>query len=100
PDARLRPNVGKMVSDRLHQMGLAQAHAAVYEQRVVRNARVFRDLDRGSARELVRLAGDEALEAEALVETAALGCRRRLGGARLGLGGPCKRFRAAREHQT
>ena len=54
--------VGELVADRLQQVGLAQAHAAVDEQRVVGDAGVLGDLDRGRARELVRLAGHEAVE--------------------------------------
>jgi len=45
--ARLRPLVGDMVADRLHEVGLAQAHPAVDEQRVVGNPGVLGDLDGG-----------------------------------------------------
>src|SRR5687767_6831220 len=81
-----------MIADRLHQMGLAQANAAIDEQRVVRNTGVFSDLNRGGARQLICLAGDEAVESEATIEAPALGHLRRL--ARR----PCLGLRRARGH--
>jgi len=41
------------VADCVNQMGLSQAHATVDEERVVRCAGMFGDLQRGSARELI-----------------------------------------------
>ena len=52
-------------------MGLAQADAAVEEQRVVGLARVARHLDGGGLGELVALALDEAVEGEVRVDPAA-----------------------------
>ena len=100
PDASVGPRVGERIADRLHQVGLAQAHAAIDEQRVIGNAGVFGHLDRRSAGELVRLAGHEAVERESPVEARALrqGWRLR-NGARRGLGGSRGRIRTAREHQ-
>ncbi|MDT4826719.1 hypothetical protein FQZ97_600360 [compost metagenome] len=53
-------------------MGLAQAYAAVQEQRVVRRARVLGNLQRGGARQLVRLAGHEVFEGQIGVQARAL----------------------------
>ena len=74
---RVRPLLGKMIADGMHQVGLAQADAAVDEKRVVGNARVLGDLDGSGAGELVGLAGDEAVEGEPAVEPRALEGRRR-----------------------
>jgi hypothetical protein len=62
----------QLVADRVDQVGLAEADAAVQEQRVVRDARVVRDLDRGGARELVGLTGHEVVEREHRVQLRAL----------------------------
>jgi hypothetical protein len=67
----------------VHQVGFAETHAAVDEQRVVRATGVLRDLESGRARELVALAFDEAVERERDVEPAA----DRRSGAHLGLDG-------------
>ncbi|MNL12847.1 hypothetical protein D3C87_1337280 [compost metagenome] len=76
----------------MDQVGLAQAHAAIEIERVVRLARVVGHLDRGGARQLVGLAGDEVVErqdrvqARALVHrVAGLGAAHRLRLARVGL---------------
>ena len=61
-----------MVADRVHQVGLAEADAAVDEQRVVGAPGVLRDLQRCGARELVALALDEIVEREMPGST---GCR-------------------------
>src|ERR1041384_520090 len=71
-DACLGTAVGDLVADRLDQMRLAEADAAVDEQRVVRDSRVLRDLDGRCPRQLVRFAGDEAVEREAAVQARAL----------------------------
>ena len=78
-DACLRPPVGDLVADGLHEVRLAQADAAIDEQRVVRDTGVFRDLDRCSARKLVGLAGDEAVERKTAVQARAV-LHRGLGG--------------------
>ena len=52
------------VADRVHQVRLAEADAAVDEQRVVGAARVLADLHRGRPGELVALAFDEGREGE------------------------------------
>ena len=54
----------------MHQVGLAETHAAIEEQRVERHALGFgRDAPRAAAyRELVGLADDEVFEGEARVE--------------------------------
>src|SRR5260370_822938 len=54
--------VGKLVADGLEKVRLAEAHAAVDEQRVVRNPRIFGHLYGSRARELVGFAGHEAVE--------------------------------------
>ena len=56
-----------MVADGLDQVGLAQPHAAVDEQRVV-GGRMVGDLHAGGAGELVGLAGNEGCEAETGIE--------------------------------
>ncbi len=52
----------------MHQVGLAEADAAIEEQRVERDARRLGDAARRGVGELVRLADDETLEGEAAVE--------------------------------
>ena len=95
-----------VIAERLDQVGLAQSHAAVDEQRVV-GRRVLGDLQRGRARELIRLARDEGGEGEGRVEARLLvparQCgrgghargglrrrRRREGGVGAATGGPAK----------
>lgn len=58
----------QLVANCVNQMGLAQAHAAVQEQRVVRNAGVIGNLDRGCASELIRFTGHEVVEGEDGIE--------------------------------
>src|SRR5690348_15147998 len=53
-----------VVADRVDQVRLTQAHSAVDEKRVIRRARMFGDLERRSAGELIGLARDETIEAE------------------------------------
>ena len=57
-----------MVADGVDQVSLAEADAAVDEERVVGGAGTLGDLDRGRARELVGLAGDESVERESRIE--------------------------------
>src|SRR5712692_865421 len=64
------------VADCVNQVGLSQAHAAVDEQRVVRCAGMFSDLQCGGARELIGFSGDKAIEAEFWNEARALRVRR------------------------
>ena len=51
-----------LVADRVQQVGLAEAHAAVEEERVVAVRRVLGDGARGGVGELVRLADHEGAE--------------------------------------
>lgn len=60
------------VADGVDQVGLAQAHAAIQEQRVVRRARVLGHLQRGGARQLVGLTRHEVLERQVGVQARAL----------------------------
>ncbi len=52
----------------MHEVCLAQADATVEEERIVRLRGAFRDCFRGSARELVARAGDEAVKVVARIE--------------------------------
>ena len=52
------------VAERMDQVGLAQADAAVDEQRVVGSAGVEGDLLGGGTSEIVGAAGDQGLESE------------------------------------
>src|SRR5690606_32894162 len=70
-DLRTRIALRNEVADGMHQVRLAEPHAAVDEQRVVRAARVLADLHGGRARELIALAFDEAFERERSVQAAA-----------------------------
>lgn len=73
------------IADGVDQVGLAQPHAAVQEQRVVGRAGILRHLQRRGARQLVGLAGHEILEGEIRVQARPLvndvrgvgACRRR-----------------------
>src|SRR5438093_3838973 len=56
------------LADRLHQMGLAQAHAAVNEQRVVRARRRLRDGKTGGVRNFVVRPVDERFECVPRIE--------------------------------
>src|SRR5207302_2408716 len=57
-----------LLADRLEQVGLAEAHTAVDEQRVVRLARLVADGDARGVGELVARAGDEVLKDVVRVE--------------------------------
>ena len=50
------------VTDRMHQMRLAQAHAAVQEQRIIRHARRLDDRKRRRVRKVVGLADHKRIE--------------------------------------
>ena len=67
--------VEQVLADRVHQVRLAESHAAVEEQRVVGAGGRLGDRDRGGVRELVRRADDERRERVARVQAAR---RRRL----------------------
>ena len=54
--------------DRVHQVGLAEADAAIEEQRVERHRSAVGHAPRRGMGELVRLADDEILEGEARIE--------------------------------
>ncbi len=60
------------VADGVHQVRLAETHAAVDEQRVVRAARILRDLHGSGARQLIGLALDEGLEGKGGAQPGAL----------------------------
>ena len=99
PNARLRPSIGNLVANGLHEVRLTQANAAVNEQRVVRGPGIFGYLDGRSARELVRLAGDEAVERKTAVEPRAFLDRwLSYGTARL-YRRPRRNLRRTRQHQ-
>ena len=66
-----------LLRHRVHQVGLAEADAAVNEQRVVGFAGVAGDLNRGRLRELIALALDETVEGEVRVDGASEHRRRR-----------------------
>ena len=51
-----------IVADRVHEVRFAEADAAVYEQRVIRRGRIFRDGKGGGIREAVRFAANEGVE--------------------------------------
>ena len=67
-----------MQRDRVHEMCLTEADAAIKEQRIVGCGFCFCDTACGSEREFVRLADDEILESEARIERCAQGVLRRL----------------------
>ncbi len=68
---RIRVAFLQFVGHRVHEMGLAQADAAVDEQRVVSLAGIAGHLDRGRLGELVALSLDEGIEGEIRVDAAA-----------------------------
>ena len=72
--AHAHPGAGRDhgVADGVDQVGLAQAHAAVQEQRVVGRAGVLGHLQRGGAGQLVGLAGHEVFEGQIGVQARAL----------------------------
>src|SRR5713101_7209479 len=64
------------IADRVDQVRLAKSDAAVDEQRVVRRSRMFGDLQRRSAGELVGFAGEKTVETEFWNEARAVRVRR------------------------
>ncbi len=76
--ARLAVAFLEPVRHRVHQVRLAQTHAAINEQGVVRPARISRDLNRRGLGELVALALDEAVEGKFRIDAAAQHHRRKL----------------------
>ncbi|MND98340.1 hypothetical protein D3C80_906880 [compost metagenome] len=66
----IRVLLQQVVAHRMHQVGLAEADAAIQEQRVVAVLGVVGHLPGGGARQLVRLALDEVLEGEGAVQVA------------------------------
>src|SRR3546814_13956128 len=75
----LREALADMPADRMHQMGLAQAHAAIEEQRIVGHGRALGDAQRRRAGPFVGLAGDEAVEGEPRIERRRRSEERRVG---------------------
>src|SRR6266850_3525892 len=67
-----RAEFEQQVTDGLDEVGLAQADPTVDKQRVVRHARMFGDLQRGGARQLIGLAGYEGVESKGRVEATLL----------------------------
>ena len=67
-NARFRVAVLDQVRDGVHQVRLAEAHAAVQEQRVVGAAGIFRHLRRRGLGQLVALAFDEGGEGKVGIE--------------------------------
>src|SRR5690606_17583895 len=57
-----------MVAHSMHQVGLAQTHAAIKEQRVVAVLGIVRHLPGGSARQLVGFTFDKVLEGEGAIK--------------------------------
>ena len=57
-----------LVADGVHQVGLAHAHAAIQEERIVGARRPLGHRQRGGARKLVAVADDEGVEGVARVE--------------------------------
>ena len=70
-DLRVGLALQDVVADRLDQVGLAQPHASIDEERVVRR-RVLGDLDARGTSELIGLAGHERVERERAVEARGL----------------------------
>ena len=76
-DALARELGDDLVADRVHQVGLAEAHAAVQEQRVVGVARALRDRQARRVGEAVGRADDEVRERVAGVDVGRRRPRRR-----------------------
>ncbi len=73
----------QLVAHGVHQVGLAQAHAAVDEQRVVHRARRAGHVQRRGAGHLVGAAGHQGVEGERRVEPVRVHGRRDVHGPRL-----------------
>jgi len=56
-----------MISDRMNQVGFSQSDAPIDKERVIGGPGMLGDLQRGGARELIGLSGDEAVETEFVV---------------------------------
>ena len=69
-DFGVRIPIEDQVSDRVHQMGFAEADTAVDEERVIGSARIHADLIGCGAGQLVALALDEIREGEAAIQPA------------------------------
>ena len=67
-DSGSRILLQQMVTNRVHQVGLAQANAPIKEQRVIAMLGIVRNLPGSGAGKLVRLALDEVLEGKTAVE--------------------------------
>ena len=81
-DALARELGDDLVADGVHQVGLAEAHAAVQEERVVGVARALGDRQAGRVREAVGRPDDEVRERVARVDDRSSRPRRRPGSAR------------------
>src|SRR3546814_4399090 len=68
-DATARVALADMPRDRMHQMGLAEPYAPVQKERIERHASGLGSPAARRMGELVRLAGDEIVEREALVRS-------------------------------
>ena len=77
------------VPDGVHQVGLAHAHAAVQEQRVVRFGGLFRDGARRGVRKLIGLADHESVEGIAQIQLVVAALKIQFGLPRFG--GCCRR---------
>ena len=69
-DARFAVTLLDQVADGVHEVGLAEADAAVDEQRVIGAAGIVGDLQGGGLGEVVALALDESVEGEVRIERA------------------------------
>ena len=78
-DARIGPVGEQRVADGVDQVRLAEADAAVDEERVVHEAGRAGDVQRGGARHLVGAAGNQRVEGQRRIEPAARGQRGRGG---------------------
>ena len=94
-DALARELGGDLVADGVHQVGLAEAHAAVQEERVVGVARALRHRQARRVGEAVGRPDDEVRERVAGVDVASPRPRRRRDRARRGPGATAWRARRA-----
>ena len=98
--AQVRAAGLQLMRDGMHQVGLAQADAAVKEQRVEGDRPAFGHPAGGGMGQLVRLADDEAVEGEAGIQRGARAihppARARCGLAAAALRGTCGAIRAVR----
>jgi hypothetical protein len=80
--AGIRVVLEQGVAHGVHQVRLAQAHAAVDEQRVVHDARRAGHVQRGRAGHLVGAAGHQGVEGQRRVQPVGVGAGRRVAGQR------------------